>query len=348
MRVAVVIVSCVQFLGAAAFAQDAAAVESLAAQYLQTGQNRKAADMLAGYLQVHPGSARLRSLLAAAYLGQEDFEAAKRALGGNPADPAALLLLGMAELGLQDPVAAERLFREVLTRQPDSVDANFQLGMLYAKQDGHLREAIRLLVKARELKPDLAGVHTALGSAMLSDGKPAEAAKELESAIRLDPESAESYYVLADADRQLHRAAKADEDLAQFQRLQAAAADRRAREMRSRAYYEQGVELLVNTEQVDRAYQLFRKAVEETPALDAGYYRMAQVEYLRGELRQALSNIQKALELNSLEPEYHYVRARCLQWADREAALKSVKKAIELKPGVPDFGELRTELEKTK
>jgi tetratricopeptide (TPR) repeat protein len=325
---------------------------ALATLYLKLGQNRKAAETLQEYLHAHAGSASTRRLLAAAYLREEDYpsakEAAARAIGPARDDASAIHLLAMAELGLQNTEAAERLFREALKLQPESVDSNFQLGLLYAKKHENLTEAIRLLEKARAGQPELSGVHTALGSAFLGAGQPRPAAHSLEAAVKIAPDSAESWYLLADAYRQLHENSKAEDALKQFNRLNAGSADQRAREMRSRAYYEEGVNLLMQTEQFDRAYQLFNKAVQELPALDAGYYRMAQVSYLKGNVKQALTHIQKALNLNSVEPEYYYVYARCLQLDDRRAALDAVRKAIELRPGVSDFEELLSQLESKK
>jgi len=321
---------------------------TLASLYLKIGQNHGAVDTLQGYLRTHPGASKVLRLLSVAYLREEDYSAAKgaaeRALRLGQRDSAGVQVLAMAHLGLQDTDSAERLFREALKLDPNSVEANFQLGLLYTKQRKNLEEAIRRLEKARALQPDLAGAYIALGSAFLESGNARHAADSLETAVKLTPDSAEPYYVLASAYRKLHEDGKAEAALAAFQSRKQAEADRRAREMRGRAYYEEGVNLLSNTDQLDKAYEALAKAVTELPAFDAAYYRMAQVSYLKGDLRNGLASVREALRLNPLEAEYYYVLARCLETADPRAAREAVEKAAAIRPGVADFEELLREL----
>ena len=90
------------------------------------------------------------------------------------------------------------------------------------------------------------------------------------------------------------------------------------------------------------------KFQREMPGLDAGYYRMAQIRYLKGDLNGASSLIREALRLNALEPEYYYVLARCLESSDPHRALDAVRTAVALRPGVADFQELLRTLEDKK
>ena len=324
---------------------------SLASLYLQLGQNQTAIDTLQPYLRAHPNAPMTLRLLAVANLRKEDYAAAKetaeQALRFGARDSAGVQVLAMAELGLQATDSAESLFREALKLNPNSAEANFQLGLLYTKQRKNLPEAIVLLEKARTLQPNLAGAYTALGSAFLASGKPSQAETSLETAVKLAPDNAESYFLLATALRQLHAGQKADAALAAFKTREQADADQRAREMRSRADYEEGVNLLSNSDQLDKAYAALARAANELPSYDPAYYRMAQVRFLQGELPNALTSIRKALTLNPFEPEYYFVLARCLEDTDPAAALAALEKAINLRPGVADFEDLLREL-KTK
>jgi tetratricopeptide (TPR) repeat protein len=321
---------------------------TLASLYLKVGQNHSAAETLQAYLQSHPDAPKTLRLIAVAYLREEEYSAAKdaaeRAMRFGQRDSAGVQVLAMAELGLQASDSAERLFREALKLDPNSVEANFQLGLLYTNQRKSLPEAIQLLQKARALQPNLAATYAALGSAYLGSGDARQAASSLETAIKLAADSAEPYYVLASAYRQLHEDDKADTALKEFNSRKKADADQRAREMRSRADYEEGVNLLSNTDQLDKAYESLAKAVSELPTFDPGYYRMAQVSYLKGDLQNALTSIRRALQLNPLEPEYYYVLARCLEDTDPRAALEAIQKAVGFRPGVPDFEDLLREL----
>ena len=324
---------------------------SLASLYLKAGRNQDAAQLLQEYLQSHPEASKTLRLLAMAYLRKEDYSAAKataeRALRFGPRDSAVVQLLAMAQLGLQAPDAAEHLFLEALKLNSTSVEANFQLGLLYTKQHRNLAQAIHLLEKARTLNPHLAGINTALGSALLGSGNPRLAASALETAVKLEPNEAESYYLLASTYRQLHEEDKAESALASFTARKKADAIQRAREMRSQADYQEGVNLLSNSDQLDRAYAVLAKAADELPTFDPAYYRMAQVSYLKGDLPRALGSIREAIRLNPFEPEYYFVLARCLEDSDARAALEAIDKAVNLRPGVQDFEDLQREL-KTK
>jgi tetratricopeptide (TPR) repeat protein len=321
---------------------------TLASLYLKAGQNHSAVEALQAYLQSHPEAPETLRLLAVAHLRAEEYapakDSAERALRFGPRDSTIVQVLAMAQLGLQATDSAETLFREAVKLDPDSPEANLQLGLLYSKQHRNPEEAIRLLEKARTLQPNLAGTYTALGSALLESGRAREAARSLETAVRLAPDTAESYYLLASAYRELHEDDKASTALTAFNTHKKADADQRALEMRSRADYEEGVNLLSNTEQLDKAYEALAKAVRELPTFDPGYYRMAQVSYLKGDIKNALVSIREALRLNPLEPEYYYVLARCLEDTDPRGALEAIDKAVRFRPGVQDFEDLLREL----
>jgi tetratricopeptide (TPR) repeat protein len=325
---------------------------SIATTYLQKGRNRNASQTLQEYLKTHKGSAAAFELLATAYLRQEDYPPAKiaasQALISAPNDATALYLLAMAEMGLQNPAEGERLLLASLKLAPGSAETNFQLGLLYTKRRKHLPEAIVLLEKARTKEPGSAAIETALGSAFLESGKLEDAVRCLESAAKLAPGSGEPWYLLADAFRRLHREPKADEALLHFNEVNLVVAGQRAREMRSRSLYEEGLQILTTSEdpvQLDKAAALFQQALHELPMFDAGYYRLAQLNYMKGDLPTALASIRMALKLNDLEPEYYYVQAKCLETVDRPSALESIRRAIALRAGVTDFEELLHELE---
>jgi tetratricopeptide (TPR) repeat protein len=328
---------------------DAAANRvALAELYLRTGQNRSAVELLSPWVKLHSEATQALRLLAAAYLRGDNYAEAKttasQALERGPRDAATLVLLAMSQLGLQETTDAEKVLLEARKRDPDSLEANLQLGLLYTKQQRNLPDAIRALRKAKALQPDLAGTSAALGAALLASGNAQDAATELKAAVKLAPETTEPYYLLASAFRALHEDEKAAAALAVFTTRKRAEGDLRAREMRGRADYEEGVNLLSNTDKLDDAYAALARSARELSDFDAAWYRMAQVSYLKGDTRNALTSIREALRLNPLEPEYYYVLARCLQDSDPQAARDAVGKAIAFRPGVPDFEELLREL----
>jgi tetratricopeptide (TPR) repeat protein len=325
---------------------------SLAELYLRSGRNRDAVDTLRDFLQTHPESGETLRLLALAYVRKGDYanakEAAEQALRRVPDHAPTIEVLAMAHAGLQDEAGAERLFRQALNLDPKSIEANYQLGLLLVRAHKDLPDAIRFLEKARTAKPDLTGIDLALGSAYLENGKSLQAISFLQSATRSDTDPAEAYYLLASAFRQVNQPGQADQALAAFNGAKKSSAARRAREMQAQADYQQGVNLLTNSNNLDGAYAALSKAASQLPDFDLAYYRMAQVAYLKHDLAGALSSIRHAINLNSLEPEYYFVLARCLEESDPRAALEAIESAVRLKPGVADFEELRQTLRDLK
>jgi tetratricopeptide (TPR) repeat protein len=325
---------------------------TLATIYLQSGRNRNAFDALQEFLKTYKGSAASFKLLATAYLREEDYEQAKVAAAqasvSAPNDATALYLLAMAELGLQNAEQGQSLLLASLKLDPAAAETNFQLGLLYAKKREYLPEAIVMLEKARAKESGSGAIETALGSAFLASNRLEDAVRCLESAAKIAPNNGEPWYLLADAYRRLHQELKADEALRHFNEASNRSASQRVREMRRRAFYEEGLKILTASEDpvlLNKAAGLFRQAIQELPGFDAGYYRLAQLDYIKGDLPGALASIRAALKLNNLEPEYYYVQAKCLETMDRPSALESIRKAIALRAGVPDFEQLLHELE---
>ena len=325
---------------------------SLAELYLRVGRNQDAVETLKDFVQTHPESGNTLRLLALAYARKEDYpnakETAEQALRLSPDHAPTIEVLAMAHAGLQDEAGAERLFRQALNLDPKSVEANYQLGLLLVRSHKNLPDAIRFLEKARTAKLDLTGIDLALGAAYLENGKPLQAISFLQSATRSDIDAAEAYYLLASAFRQGNQPDQAERALAAFNTAKRSAASRRASEMQAQADYQQGVNLLTNSDNLDGAYSALSKAAAQLPDFDLAYYRMAQVAYLKHDLAGALSSIRHALNLNPLEPEYYFVLARCLEEGDPRAALAAIESAVKLKPGVADFEELRQTLKDLK
>jgi tetratricopeptide (TPR) repeat protein len=325
---------------------------SLAELYLKAGRNGDAVATLKDYADAHSQSVKALRLLALAYVRKEDYpnakDAADQALRMSPNDAPNIEVLAMAHAGMQDTDMAERLFLQALKLDLNSVEANYQLGLLYVRDHKSIPDAIRFLEKARTAQPNLTGIDLALGSAYLESGDLRQAVSFLQSAAKADTGAAEAYYLLASAWVRLNQPDKAEAALGAFNTAKKAAAGQRAREMQAQADYQQGVNLLSNSDNLDAACSALAKAAAALPDFDPAYYRMAQVKYLQGDLGGALTSIRHALSLNPLEPEYYFVLARCLEDNDRTAALQAIESAARLKPGVADFEELLQSLRRTE
>ncbi|MDB5476377.1 MAG: repeat-containing protein [Phenylobacterium sp.] len=91
-----------------------------------------------------------------------------------------------------DYAGAERLYREVLARQPDHFDACHLLGVALL-QTGRLEDGRALIARAIALKPTVGAAHSNLAMALMGLGRNAEALASLDQAIALQPQVAESH-----------------------------------------------------------------------------------------------------------------------------------------------------------
>jgi tetratricopeptide (TPR) repeat protein len=211
--------------------------------------------------------------------------------------------------------------------------------MLYARRPDTLEQArasFERALGAGYRKPD---VLKNLGSVEIKLGRFSEAVEHLQAALDSAPDYAEAYFLLADGLRKSGQAGQSAEAMKRFQSLNAAAADRKQRETRGQDLYQQGMDLL-SKEDLGKAYEAFRQAVEISPQLDSAHYRMAQIDNLSGNNRRALESIRQALQLNPFEPEFYFVLARCLEDTDVAGALDAAAKAVSLNPAVADFHNL--------
>jgi protein O-GlcNAc transferase len=87
---------------------------------------------------------------------------------------------------------AERIYREILRRQPDHIDALHLLGVI-AFQTLHAERAVELIGRAIKLKPNLAEAHNNLGNVLLALKRPADALASYDQAIALNPNFAEAH-----------------------------------------------------------------------------------------------------------------------------------------------------------
>ena len=81
---------------------------------------------------------------------------------------------------------AVTIFREAAAEQPRTPHAFYELGKTRL-QSGDFGGAVRPLTTAAELSPDSAGVHAALGAALLGADRPAEAVAAFRDALQIEP-----------------------------------------------------------------------------------------------------------------------------------------------------------------
>jgi tetratricopeptide (TPR) repeat protein len=217
---------------------------------------------------------------------------------------------------------AERIYIEVLQRQPNHFDALHLLGVV-AIQTKRTVRGIELITKAIGLNAKVAAAHSNLGNALRELKRPEDALASYDRAIALKPDNAETYYnrglALQDLKRPEDALASYDKAIA----LKPNFAD---------AYNNRGMALrdLKRPEDVLASY-------DKVIALNPHY---AEAHNNRGIALRDLKRPEDALASHdraiALKPDYaeaYYNRGLALQDLRRpEDALASYDKAIALKP----------------
>jgi tetratricopeptide (TPR) repeat protein len=119
--------------------------------------------------------------------------------------------------------------KEVLRLNPDYADALNYLGYSYAERGIHLEEALKMIQKAMELKPNMGYITDSLGWVYFKLGNYERAVIELEKANQLTPDDpivtehlADSYLKLSNIQRAMEfyeRALKLEPKSDQIERL---------------------------------------------------------------------------------------------------------------------------------
>lgn len=102
-----------------------------------------------------------------------------------------LVFRGQRALESGDLSAAESLLRQAVSRDPDSAEAHFYLGVALSAQE-RVTEAIHAYQNALRLEPDLAEAHWNLALAHVALGRPTDAIAEFEAFLALRPDAPEA------------------------------------------------------------------------------------------------------------------------------------------------------------
>jgi tetratricopeptide (TPR) repeat protein len=148
---------------------------------------------------------------------QEAAREFKELVENYPDSPGAHYAYGVFLLRDNPDVAIEE-FRRELRISPKHVHARLQIAFEMIKQGRHA-EGAPYAEEAVKLAPDLFATHNALGRILLETGEVERAVNELETAVKLAPESPEMYFALARAYNRANRPKDAERARAEFTRL---------------------------------------------------------------------------------------------------------------------------------
>ena len=220
---------------------------------------------------------------------------------------------------------AERLYSEILSRQPDCTEALHRLAGV-ALQTGRPELGAQLIAKAIALEPDVAAAHANLGYALNLLGRFEDALAAYDRAIALEPDYAEAHFsrgVTLDTLERSHEA------LSSFDRAIALKPDH------FRAHRSRGT-VLFDLGRLEEAAASLETAIELNSADAAAYFNLGNVCKAIGCHEDALANYTKAAAVDPALATAHNNRGIVLTELRRfEEAIDSFDKAVALKPDYP-------------
>ncbi len=256
--------------------------------------------------------------------------------------------------------AAEQIYRQILTVDPNHADARHLLGVI-AHQAGKHEIAVEQIRRAIGLKGDLAAFHFNLGEAYRALRRIPETVACYRRALELEPDLAVAHNNLGNL---LKEQGKPDEALACYRRVlelrpdlaevhnnlgivfkaqgkleQAVACYRRARELKpdfADAHYNLG-NTLKEQGKPDEAIACYQRALELKPDHAEAYNNLGIALKGQGKPDEAIACYHRALELKPDHAEaYNNLGVALEGQAKLDEAIACCRRAVELKPDFAD------------
>lgn len=185
---------------------------------------------------------------------------------------------------------AERIYKEVLAREPKHFDSLHLLGVA-AQQRGRYDVAIEMIGRAIALNDRVSTFHNNLAEALRVMGRLDEAAARARRAIELEPTFAEAHVNLGNA---LRQQGKLDEAAAHYQEAL------RLNPNYAAAHANLGV-LRMDQGQLDEAIESYGRAIALQPKFPAGEMNLGIALHQKGAWDEAIVHYRRAL---TLQPDY--------------------------------------------
>jgi tetratricopeptide (TPR) repeat protein len=189
---------------------------------------------------------------------------------------------------------AERLYHEVLQKQPDQANALYLLGLI-AHQTGNLDAAIQWYQKSLASYPNSAETHNNLGVALQQQGKLERAIVHFQSALRLKPGNANANVNLGVI---LQQQGNLDAAIARYQKaIRLTPNLPEAHRNLGQALKEQG--------ELEQAISHYQIVLQLTPGYPEAFEDLANALQEQGRIEAAIALLDRAI---ALHPDYDRLR----------------------------------------
>lgn len=253
----------------------------------------------------------------------------KDALRVAPGSAEAHLAWGRYLYATRKFAESEAAFNQARNLNPKLLAAHLDLGELFLSGSFRPKDAEIAFREAIRLRPDHAGAHNGLATALAAQKRSAEAAAEFETAARLAPDNPLPLHSLG---RLYQYSGEADKALAAYGRALKVKPDF------TPALLDRG-DVYAAKNQPERALADYSEAVRRAPKQALAHFKLGMFYQGRNRGAEAVAAYRAAIESDPrFAPAYNN-----LAWLAAEGksnlveALGWAKRAVELQPGVPDF-----------
>lgn len=237
-------------------------------------------------------------------------------------DVQSLIERASAEMQAGRATAAERLYRDVLARDPEHAVALHFLGLCLV-QTGRASEGLAYLARSITLLPGKAKPRHNYGVALLQAGDLAAAERELLEAIRLEPENAASHHYLGMVRQRLGRLAEAA--IAYHAALERAPDDPAVTSNLGFCLLEQG--------DVEGAQAWLRRSIAREPRNAVAHNNLGSALSAGGDAAGAIASFRSAVELAPTYALAWYNLALALRrTGDYDGAFGALRSAVQHGP----------------
>lgn len=245
----------------------------------------------------------------------------RQILDRNPIHAEALHLLGVLTCQKGQPAVAVELLGRATVIDPQNSTYHSNLGNALQMQ-GQLDEAVACYRRALQLKSDWAETHNNLGNALRAQGKLEEAVASYQRALQLQPDYAEAHNNLGVA---LQEQRKPEETVAAFRRALQLKPDYAG------AHYNLG-NFWKTQGKLDEAVASYLQAVQFQPRYAEAYLSLGLALKEQGKLEDAVACYQRAAQLQPDFAETHNNLGNALQAQGRlDEAVAAYRRALQLK-----------------
>jgi tetratricopeptide (TPR) repeat protein len=244
----------------------------------------------------------------------------RRILPQSRQDPNIICLLGEICLRQRRPQEAENWFIKVLKRHKDFPRALEGLGLALLA-DGKPKKALKELKRAVAVVPKRSTTRMALARALAEAGHLAESENAVREAMALNPRKA----AMAEAERALRDGRL--EDAEKVLRELLSKDPRNVKAMRMLG------SIALEANRFRAARKLIERAVELAPGVAMGWTELANIHLKKDRYDEALEATGRAIELDPGFAHAHVVKGNVLTRAQRhEEALAAYRQALEVSP----------------